>query len=183
MPRGVATLDCEYHSQAGWTIRGPPKMTCMGHMQVLWLQYGETVWNKGDGTSQGTTGVVLCNSFVGQRGPSRGIKGHIKGPMRSKTSFFGHKWVWWLQSGGTVWNKGGRSHCASVVMHRNSFVGQVGHQGSHGAPIGSKTAKNCPWNHTWIWWLQSGGSASIKVGYSKGIAQAIYWNNFLCTKG
>ena len=29
MPRGVATLDCEYHSQAGWTIRGPPKMTLM----------------------------------------------------------------------------------------------------------------------------------------------------------
>ena len=62
-------------------------MTFMGHKQVLWLQYGETVWNKGDGTSQGTTGVVLCNSFVGQRGPSRSIKGHIKGPMRSKTSF------------------------------------------------------------------------------------------------
>ena len=101
-------------------------MTFMGHKQVLWLQYGEIVWNMGDGTSQGTTVVVICNSFVGQRGPSRGIKGHIKGPMRSKTSFFGHKWVWWLQSGGT---------------------------------------------------------ASIKVGYSKGIAQAIYWNNFLCTKG
>ena len=116
-------------------------------------------------------------------GSEGGHPGHTKGPMRPKTSFFGHKWVWWLQSGGTVWNKGGRSHCASVVMHRNSFVGQVGHRGSHGAPIGSKTAKNCPWNHTWIWWLQSGGSASIKVGYSKGIAQAIYWNNFLCTKG
>ena len=114
-------------------VRGPPigytkvpKMTFLGHHErVLWLQSGETVWNKG-GTSQGTTGVVLCNSFVGQRGPSRGIKGHIKGPMRSKTSFFGHKWVWWLQSGGT---------------------------------------------------------ASIKVGYSKGIAQAIYWNNFFSTKG
>ena len=51
-------------------------MTFMGHKQVLWLQYGEIVWNMGDGTSQGTTVVVICNSFVGQRGPSRGIKGH-----------------------------------------------------------------------------------------------------------
>ena len=96
-------------------------MTFMGHKQVLWLQYGETVWNKGDGTSKGTTGVVLCNSFVGQRGPSRGLKGHTKGPMRPKTSFFGHKWVWWLQSGGTVWNKG-TSQGTSEVMHWNSLV-------------------------------------------------------------
>ena len=109
-----------------------PKMTFLGHKRVLRLKSGETVWNKG-GTSQGTSIVVLCNSFVGQRGPSRGIKGHIKGPMRSKTSFFGHKWVWWLQSGGTVWNKGGTSPCTSVVMHRNSFVGQVGHRGRHRA--------------------------------------------------
>ena len=152
MPK--ATLDCEYHSQAGWTIRGPPKMTFMGHKQVLWLQYGETVWNKGDGTSQGTTGVVLCNSFVGQRGPSRGIKGHIKGPMRSKTSFFGHKWVWWLQSGGTVWNKGGSSQGTSPVMHWNSFAGQGGpSRGTRGLPKGSKTAF---FGHKRIWSPQKG---------------------------
>ena len=103
----------------------------------MWLQSGETVWNKGDGTSKGTTGVVLCNSFVGQRGPSRGIKGHIKGPMRSKTSFFGHKWVWWLQSGGTVWNKG-KSQGTSEVMHWNSFAGQAGPSGcARGPPKGS----------------------------------------------
>ena len=78
-------------------------MTFMGHKQVLWLQYGETVWNKGDGTSQGTTGVVLCNSLW-VRG---GHQGHTKGPMRPNTFFFGHMLVWWLQSGGTVWKKGG----------------------------------------------------------------------------
>ena len=81
-------------SQSSWLdYQRAPKNDLNGHMQVLWLQYGETVWNKGDGTSQGTTGVVLCNSFVGQRGPSRGIKGHTKGPMRPKMFFFGHKWV------------------------------------------------------------------------------------------
>ena len=57
-----------------------------------------------------------------------GIKEQKKGPMRPKTSFFGHKLVWWLQSGGTVWNKGGTSPYTSVVMHRNSFVGEVGHR-------------------------------------------------------
>ena len=120
-------------------VRGPPigytklpKMTFLGHKRVLWLQSDETVWNKG-GTSQGTSGVVLRNSFVGHRGPSRGIKGHTKGPKRPKTFFFGHMLVWWLQSGGTVWNKGGTSPCTSVVMHRNSFVGQVGHRGRHRA--------------------------------------------------
>ena len=61
-------------------VRGPPigyikvpKMTFLGHKRVLWLQSGETVGNKGR-TSQDTSGVVLCNSFVGQRRPSRGIK-------------------------------------------------------------------------------------------------------------
>ena len=126
-----------------------PKMTFFGHKRVLWLQSDETVWNKG-GTSQGTSGVVLRNSFVGHRGPSRGIKGHTKGPKRPKTFFFGHMLVWWLQSGRTVWNKGGTSPCTSVVMHRNSFVGQVGHRGRHRAPIGSKIAKNGPLDHKWI---------------------------------
>ena len=51
-----------------------PKMTFLGHKRVLWLQSDETVWNKG-GKSQGTSGVVLRNSFVGHRGPSRCIKG------------------------------------------------------------------------------------------------------------
>ena len=63
-----------------------PKMTFFGHKRVLWLQSDETVWNKG-GTSQGTSGVVPRNSFVGHRGPSRGIKGHTKGPMRPKRPF------------------------------------------------------------------------------------------------
>ena len=130
-------------------VRGPPigytkvpKMTFLGHKRVLWLQSDKTVWNKG-GTSQGTSGVVLRNSFVGHRGPSRGIKGHIKGPMRSKTSFFGHKWVWWFQFGGTVWDMGGTSQGTFPVMHWNSFAGQGEPSGgARGPPKGSKTAKN-----------------------------------------
>ena len=59
-----------------------PKMTFLGHK-------GPCGYNlvKQFGTSQGKSGVMLCNSFVGQRGPSRGLKGHTKGPMRPKRPF------------------------------------------------------------------------------------------------
>ena len=61
----------------------------------------------------------------------------------SKTAFFGHKRIWSLQTGGTVWNKGGTSQGTSTVMHWNSFGGQGGPYGcARGPPKRSKTAKN-----------------------------------------
>ena len=65
--------------------------------------------------------------------------------MISTTAFFGHKRVWWLQSGGTVWNKCGISHGTSGVMHWNRFWGNGGHWGRHRAPKGfnPEIAKNC----------------------------------------
>ena len=53
-------------------------------------------------------------------------EGSQKGPKRPKTAFLGHKQIWWLQTDGTVWNKGGSSQGTSPVMHWNSFGGQGG---------------------------------------------------------
>ena len=53
-------------------------------------------------------------------------EGLQRGPKRPKTAFFGHKRIWSLQTGGTVWNKGGTSQGTSTVMHWNSFGGQGG---------------------------------------------------------
>ena len=70
-------------------------------------------------------------------------EGSQKGPKRPKTAFLGHKQIWWLQTDGTVWNKGGSSQGTSPVMHWNSFAGQGGpSRGTRGLPKGSKTAKN-----------------------------------------
>ena len=60
-------------------------------------------------------------------------EGSQKGPKRPKTAFLGHKQIWWLQTDGTVWNKGGSSQGTSPVMHWNRFWGQECHLG---APIG-----------------------------------------------
>ena len=155
-------------------VRGPPigytkvpKKTFLGHKRVLWLKSGETVWNKG-GTSQGTSGVVLFNSFVGHRGSSRGIKGHTKGPMRPKTFFLAISW-----SGGSNLVEQCGIRVEQVPAHPWWCIGTVlwvrwAIEGAIGpGPIGSKTAKNGPLDHKWIWWLQSGGSVSIKVGIVK----------------
>ena len=44
----------------------------------------------------------------------------------------------------------------TVLWVRWAIEGAIGP-----GPIGSKTAKNGPLDHKWIWWLQSGGSVSI----------------------
>ena len=44
-------------------------------------------------------------------------EGSQKGPKRPKTAFLGHKRIWWLQTGGTKWNKGGTRQGISLVMH------------------------------------------------------------------
>ena len=105
-----------------------PKMTFLGHKRVLWLQSGETVWNK-SGQIRGDA----LQQFCGSQGATQGRQRAHKGSNEAKNVLFGHKLVWWLQSGGTVWNKGETSPCTAVVMHRNSFVGQVGHRGRHRA--------------------------------------------------
>ena len=55
-----------------------------------------------------------------------------QGPKQPKTAFFGHKRIWWFQTGGTVWNKGGTSQGTSLVMHWNRFGGQGGPSGCEG---------------------------------------------------
>ena len=42
-----------------------------------------------------------------------------KGSIRvlQQNGLLGHKQVWWLQTGGTKWNKGGTSQGTSPVMH------------------------------------------------------------------
>merc|ERR1711884_989565 len=82
------------------------------------------------------------NSFGGQ-GHLGVPEGPLKDPKRPKTAFFGHKRIWSLQTGGTVWNKGGTSQGTSTLMHWNSFGGQGGPYGcARGPPKRSKTAKN-----------------------------------------
>ena len=56
-----------------------------------------------------------------------------QGPKRPKTAFLGHKRVWWLQTGGTKWNKGGTSQGTSPVMHWNRFWDQGCPWGAPGA--------------------------------------------------
>ena len=129
---------------AGGPTKGPkrPKTACLDHKQVWWLQNGGTVWNKG-GTSQGTSLVLHWNRFGGQGGPYGCARGPPKRPKRPKTAFFGHKRIWSLQTGGTVWNKGGTSQGTSTVMHWKSFGGQGEPYGcARGPPKRSKTAKN-----------------------------------------
>ena len=53
-------------------------------------------------------------------------EGPQKDPKRPKTALLGHKQIWWLQTGGTVWSKGGTSQGSSPVMHSNNFAGQGG---------------------------------------------------------
>ena len=47
-----------------------------------------------------------------------------QGPKQPKTAFFGQKRIWWFQTGGTVWNKGGTSQGTSGVMSWKYFTGQ-----------------------------------------------------------
>ena len=80
-----------------------------------------------------------------------------QGPKRPKTAFLGHKRVWWLQTGGTKWNKGGTSQGTSTVMHWNSFGGQGGPYGcARGPPKRSKMAKTAFLGHKRIWWPPKG---------------------------
>ena len=74
-------------------------------------------------------------------------EGSQKGPKRPKTAFLGHKQIWWLQTDGTVWNKGGSSQGTSPVMHWNSFAGQGGpSRGTRGLPKGSKNGQKQPFS-------------------------------------
>ena len=135
--------------------KGPkrPKTAFLGHKQVWWLQTDRTVWNK-SGTSQGTSLVLHWKSFGVREGHVGVPEGSQKGPKRPKTAFLGHKQIWWLQTDGTVWNKGGSSQGTSPVMHWNSFAGQGGpSRGTRGLPKGSKTAF---FGHKRIWSPQKG---------------------------
>ena len=92
-----------------------PKIAIRCHKQVWCLQTGGTKWNKG-GTSQGTSPVMHWNRFSGQGGPYGCARGPPKRPKLPKTAFLGHKRVWWLQTGGTKWNKGGTRQGISLVI-------------------------------------------------------------------
>ena len=135
-------------------------------------------WNKG-GTSQDTYPVMHWNSFAGQGGPSGCAKGPLKDPKRPKTAFLGHKQVWWLQTGGTVWNKGGTSQGTSPVMHWNSFAGQGGPSGCAKGPLKDpKRPKTAFLGHKQVWWLQTGGTVWNKGGTSQGTSPVMHWNSF-----
>ena len=87
-----------------------------------WWNSVEQGWNK-SGHIPGDALEQFCGSGRTIRGRQRVPQ---KDPKRPKTALLGHKQIWWLQTGGTVWSKGGTSQGSSPVMHSNNFAGQGG---------------------------------------------------------
>ena len=85
-----------------------------------------------------------------------------QGPKQPKTAFFGQKRIWWFQTGGTVWNKGGTSQGTSPVMHWNRFSGQGGPSGcARGLPNRVQNSQKRPF------WAISGSGGSKLVEQSE----------------
>ena len=53
-------------------------------------------------------------------------EGSQKGPKRPKTAFLGHKQIWWLQTGGTVWKR-----VEQVRAHLGWCIGSIALVRSH----------------------------------------------------
>ena len=77
-------------------------------------------------------------------------EGPQKDPKRPKTALLGHKQIWWLQTGGTVWSKGGTSQGSSPVMHSNNFAGQGG------PSWGARELPKDPKRPFWAFWSSIG---------------------------
>ena len=88
---------------------------------------------------------------MGVREDHMGVpEGPQKDPKRPKTALLGHKQIWWLQTGGTVWSKGGTSQGSSPVMHSNNFAGQGG------PSWGARELPKDPKRPFWAFWSSIG---------------------------
>ena len=146
--------------RAIWVCQRAPKRVQNGQKQPFWAISGSgdsrLVEQCGTRVEQVRAHPWCCiGTVLGVREGFVGVpEGSQKGPKRPKTAFLGHKQIWWLQTDGTVWNKGGSSQGTSPVMHWNSFAGQGGpSRGTRGLPKGSKTAF---FGHKRIWSPQKG---------------------------